>query len=65
MRLFITDGHSSHVNISFLDWYKLNRIIITIFPPYSTHRLQSLDVSLFSPLSTVYTKELVKWTAKT
>ena len=34
------------------------RIIILILPPHSTHRLQLLDVSLFSPLATAYTHEL-------
>ena len=29
-----------------------------ILPPYSTHKLQPLDVSLFSPLATFYTNGL-------
>ncbi|KAJ6437064.1 hypothetical protein O9K51_10361 [Purpureocillium lavendulum] len=64
-RLLITDGHSSHVNMDFLEWCDQHRIIVAVFPPHSTHRLQPLDVSLFSPLSTAYTKQLIQWTAKT
>ena len=30
------------------------RILLLILPPYSTHRLQPLDVSLFAPLATFY-----------
>ena len=48
-RLLIVDGHSSHVNMKFL---------VLILPPHSTHRLQPLDVSLFSPLATYYTNGL-------
>lgn len=64
-RLLIVDGHSSHINMAFLEWCEMHRIIVAVFPPHSTHRLQPLDVSLFSPLSTAYTSELVKWTSKT
>jgi len=58
-RLLITDGYSSYVNMDFLEWCEQYRIIVAVFPPYSTHRLQPLDVSLFSPLSTAYTNQLV------
>ena len=34
------------------------RIILLIFPPHSTHRLQPLDVVLFGLLSLAYHKEL-------
>ncbi|XP_044716546.1 DDE superfamily endonuclease domain-containing protein [Hirsutella rhossiliensis] len=64
-RLLITDGHSSHVNMDFLEWCDQHRIIVAVFPPHSTHRLQPLDVSLFGPLSTAYTNQLIQWTAKT
>jgi len=50
-RLLIVDGHSSHVNLKFIDYCDRNRIILAIFPPHSTHRLQPLDVGIFSPLA--------------
>ncbi|KAM4067830.1 DDE superfamily endonuclease [Hirsutella rhossiliensis] len=64
-RLLITDGHSSHINMDFLEWCDQHRIIVAVFPPHSTHRLQPLDVSLFGPLSTAYTNQLIRWMAKT
>ncbi|KJZ69051.1 hypothetical protein HIM_11562 [Hirsutella minnesotensis 3608] len=64
-RLLITDGHSSHINMEFLDWCDQHRIIVAVFPPHSTHRLQPLDVSLFGPLSTAYTNQLIGWMEKT
>jgi hypothetical protein len=57
-RLLIVDGHSSHVNIKFLDTADRLRIIVHIMPPHSTHRLQPLDVGLFGPLSTAYNNAL-------
>lgn len=35
-----------------------HRIIVLVLPPHSTHRLQPLDVGLFSPLSRAYSKEI-------
>jgi len=57
-RLLIVDGHSSHVNMGFLDWANEHCIIVYIMPPHSTHKLQPLDVGLFNPLATAYQKEL-------
>jgi hypothetical protein len=57
-RLLIVDGHSSHVNMAFIEWADLHGIILLILPPHTTHRLQPLDVGLFQPLSTNYSLEL-------
>jgi DDE superfamily endonuclease len=59
-RLLLLDGHSSHVNMAFVDWADRHGIILLILPPHSTHRLQPLDVGLFQPLSTEYSAELDK-----
>jgi hypothetical protein len=61
-RLLILDGHGSHCTIAFLDWCKSNRILVAIFPPHATHRLQPLDVSIFRPLATYYSQELDRHT---
>jgi hypothetical protein len=60
-RLLIVDGHGSHLNMDFVDWCDLHNIHLCAFPPHTTHRLQPLDVSLFSPLSTYYSQELDRW----
>ena len=57
-RLLIVDGHSSHVNMRFIDYCDQHRIILVILPPHSTHRLQPLDVGIFSPLSKAYSAAL-------
>ncbi|KAF2228324.1 CENP-B protein, partial [Viridothelium virens] len=51
-RLLFVDGHNSHLSMAFLDYCLKHRIHIAKFPPYSTHQLQPLDVSLFGPLAT-------------
>jgi hypothetical protein len=57
-RLLIVDGHSSHVNMTFVNWADEHGIILLILPPHTTHRLQPLDVGMFQPLSTNYSWEL-------
>jgi hypothetical protein len=57
-RLLILDGHNSHINMAFIDYADHNRIILAILPPHSTHRLQPLDIGLFSPLATYYSQEI-------
>jgi hypothetical protein len=58
------DGHSSHVNLEFINYCDQNRILVLILPPHSMHRLQPLDVGLFQPLSTAYSAQLDNLTAK-
>ena len=56
-RLLLVDGHYSHVNLSFFDYADKYSIIVLVLPPHSTHRLQPLDVGLFSPLSRAYSNQ--------
>ena len=56
--LLIVDGHSSHVNWRFIDIYDQNRIILGVQTPHATHRLQPLDLKIFSPLSTAYSNAI-------
>ena len=57
-RLLILDGHSSHVNWEFIKICDKNNIILGILPPHSTHRLQPLDLKIFLPLSTAYSRQI-------
>ena len=57
-RLLILDGHSSHVNMEFIRYADKHRVIVMVLPSHTTDRLQPLDISLFSPLATTYTKHL-------
>ncbi len=37
--LLIVNGHSSHVNYAFINYYDLHGIIVLILPPHTTHWL--------------------------
>ena len=58
MRLFIIDGHSSHLNMRFMDFCETYCIVFSFLSPHSTHRLQLLDVNIFFFLATVYSSEI-------
>ena len=61
-RLLFLDGHGSHITMKFIDWAQDYRILLAVYPPHSTHRLQPLDVSCFSPLAIYYSQQLEKST---
>ena len=56
--LLLINGHSSHVNFSFIEYADRNRIILTIFSLHFTYRLQSLNIGFFLLLSYEYSKQL-------
>ena len=57
-RLLLVDGHNSYVNMPFIDYADANRIILAVLPPHLTHRLQPLDIRMFSPLATYYSQAI-------
>ena len=57
-RLLILDGHGSHTTDDFM-WNGFNNNIHLVFlPPHTSHVLQPLDLSVFSPLKHSYRKYL-------
>jgi hypothetical protein len=60
-RLLILDGHGSHVSMEFIEYCDTNKILLMIYPPYSTHTLQPLDVVMFAPLAAAYKTELARF----
>lgn len=67
-RLLILDGHDSHTTTEFMwECYK-NNIHLLFLPPHTSHVLQPLDLSVFSPLKTTYRKllnEINSWNEST
>lgn len=61
--LLLVDGHSSHVNLNFLDYVDKNRIIVLVLSPHATYQFQPLDIGLFSPLSKAYSLEVSNYFA--
>jgi hypothetical protein len=58
-RMLILNGHRSHLTAEFDQIYTENNIIPVYMPPYSSHLLQSLDVSCFAVLKRQY-RQLIK-----
>ena len=56
--LLLVNDYNSHVNMAFVEACNKLRILLLILPPHLMHHLQPLDVGLFSPLSTSYSKNL-------
>ena len=53
-RLLILDGHSSHATPEFDKYCTEHKIITLCMPAHTSHLLQPLDVSCFSPLKAAY-----------
>jgi 4-hydroxybenzoate polyprenyltransferase len=57
-RLLILDGHGSHTTTEFMYLCFLHNIYLLFLPPHSSHVLQPLDLSIFSPLKRWFKKEM-------
>ena len=57
-RLLILDGHGSHATTEFDRFCMEKKIIPLYMPPHSSHILQPLDVSCFSPLKHFYKQKV-------
>jgi DDE superfamily endonuclease/Tc5 transposase DNA-binding domain len=49
-RLLVMDGHGSHITAKFIAHCMEHTIDLLILPPHTSHKLQPLDVAVFSPL---------------
>ena len=57
-RLIIMDNHQSHCTGKFMTTCLKNKVAVIYLPAHSSHALQPLDVSCFSPVKTKYTSLL-------
>jgi hypothetical protein len=44
--------------MDFIDYCDWNRILLAVYPPYSTHTLQPLDVVMFKLFSSAYSNQV-------
>lgn len=59
--LLILDNHVSHRTLDVLTFCRANGIHVLSFPPHCSHRLQPLDVSVFSPFKTATNQLCSDW----
>ena len=57
-RLLIFDGHGSHQTDEFIGFCRQNHILTLCIPTHTSHILQPLDVSCFSPLKKAYSSQV-------
>ena len=59
--LLLMDNHESHVNISIIELAKRSGIILMIFHPDTTHKMQPLDSDGFGSFKNFYNNTMNKW----
>ena len=59
--LLLLDNHYSHLAIDVLDYSKDNGVVFLSFPPHSSHKLQSLDRTVFGPPKKIWGPEQQTW----
>ena len=59
--LLLYDGHSTHVTFDIIDIARKENIHLFVLPPHSSHCLQPLDVSVFSPFKKSLSTECHKF----
>lgn len=59
--LLLLDNHESHINLKVIDTACKNGVIMLTFPPHCSHRLQPLDVSVYSALKSHYNRVCNDW----
>lgn len=55
--LLILDNHTTHCTLEAYDFCKERGIVMLSLPPHTSHRLQPLDVTFYSPLKAAYRRE--------
>lgn len=59
--LIVLDNHKTHITINVVLYARANNIMILTFPPYCSHRLQPLDVTVFGPFKARYRASMNDW----
>jgi hypothetical protein len=57
-RLLIFDGFGSHLDLGLIEYCLAHKILPFCLPAHTSHILQPLDVSIFSPMKTYYGQEV-------
>lgn len=55
--LLILDNHESHISLTAIDYARANGIVLLTFPPHCSHRLQPLDVGVYSAFKNYYNQQ--------
>lgn len=64
-RLLLVDGHNSHYTRKFLEYARMNKILVLCYPAHTTHVLQGLDVVVFAVVKRCLAEERDIWERET
>ncbi len=59
--LLILDNLKAHISLKAVEIAKSNGIVLLTLPPHTSHRMQPLDVTVFGPFKTQYSRALDGW----
>jgi len=59
--LLVLDNHSSRMSLEAVEYARENHVVMLSLPPYSTHKVQPLDVTLYGPFKTYYSQACDSW----
>ncbi|XP_041350707.1 uncharacterized protein LOC121369719 [Gigantopelta aegis] len=59
--LLLLDNHESHVSLETIDFCRENGIVLLSFPQHCTHKLQTLDKTMFGPFKRLYHRAANNW----
>lgn len=59
--LVLLDNHETHVSIDLIKFCRKHGIVLLTFPPHTSHRLQPLDVGVFSSFKNNCKAEFNSW----
>ena len=59
--LLILDNLKAHISLKAVEKAKSNGIVLLTLPPHTSHRMQPLDVTVFGPFKTLYSRALDGW----
>jgi hypothetical protein len=59
--ILLYDGHATHVTLEIIDLASRSDVHLFVLPPHSSHLLQPLDVSIFSPFKNSLNLEMHKY----
>ena len=58
-RLFIFDGHNSHISYKVAKCAYDNKVHILCLPPHTSHAMQPLDVACFRPAKAIWSDVVI------
>ena len=59
--VLIMDNHERHISLDASTYANAQGVHVVTLPPHTSHKTQPLDISVFSPIKTNYSKAANSW----